>query len=173
MSSKLHGEVFLRITGGDGDRSVAHLGCVLQGQVPKPAETLNSHSRTWQDVLPSQAVEDCDTRTEQWTVLCSVNIVRDLNTGFASKVCVFSIAAKSGDTVDHLILAHLEQTRLARSASAWECISARTKLKWTFRPTIVATVPCASNAFAHLPVLLAVCDCGYSANDLMTWELNE
>ena len=74
---------------------------------------MDCNSRSWHDPLASQAVEDSDTGTEQRAELGSVDIVRDPDTGFAPKYTVFAITTILGHSVDLLILAHLEETRLA------------------------------------------------------------
>lgn len=118
MSTKLGCKLLLRGTAGNGDCAVTQLASVLQGQMSEPAESLNRDSRSWHYTLASQAVEDSDTGTEQRAELSSVDIVRDPDTGFAPKYTVFTITTILGHSVDLLVLAHLEETRLARPADA-------------------------------------------------------
>lgn len=73
VRAELVGEIALLVAGGEGDNFVAHLGCVLDGEMAEPAEALHGNDFAGDDLQFADGVEDCDAGTEDGCVFCWVD----------------------------------------------------------------------------------------------------
>lgn len=84
-------KLLFRSAAGQRDDFVAHLVCVLQGQVAEAAEALDADGFAARNLHLAHGIEDCDAGTEERRIACRVNVCRDTDGGFRAEDAVFGI----------------------------------------------------------------------------------
>jgi len=156
ISAELVGEILLVVAGGQSDGPVAHLASILKSKVTETTETLDGDGVALDDVHLADTVEDSDTGAEQRRKFSGVDAVWDAHDGLGAQVRVLGVATVAIDSVDDLVVAHLEEAPVAGLAGA-----------------VVAAVPWTTDAVTNLPFLLAGPDGDDGADDFVTRHARE
>jgi len=78
----------------------------------KTTQTLNGNQLAKSDVLLANGVEDRDTSAENRCIFNRIDVIRDANNSFCAEEYVFCVPSITSDSIDSLIVTHLEHSTL-------------------------------------------------------------